>query len=102
MIKIVVKNDVITISGHANYDEYGKDIVCSAVSSTVITTINAILSIDKNSIEVNDNNPLTIKILKHSEVVDKLIKNMINLLTELQEEYKDNIQLMVEIQNLKD
>ena len=75
MIKIVVKNDVITISGHANYDEYGKDIVCSAVSSTVITTINAILSIDKNSIEVNDNNPLTIKILKHSEVVDKLITN---------------------------
>ena len=93
MIKIVVKNDVITISGHANYDEYGKDIVCSAVSSTVITTINAILSIDKNSIEVNDNNPLTIKILKHSEVVDKLIKNMINLLTELQEEYKDNIDI---------
>ena len=86
MIKIVVKNDVITISGHANYDE-------SAVSSTVITTINAILSIDKNSIEVNDNNPLTIKILKHSEVVDKLIKNMINLLTELQEEYKDNIDI---------
>lgn len=93
MIKIVVKNDVITISGHANYDEHGKDIVCSAVSSTVITTINAILSIDKNSIEVNDNNPLTIKILKHSEVVDKLIKNMINLLTELQEEYKDNIDI---------
>lgn len=93
MIKIVVKNDVITISGHSNYDEYGKDIVCSAVSSTVITTINAILSIDKNSIEVNDNNPLTIKILKHSEVVDKLIKNMINLLTELQEEYKDNIDI---------
>ena len=93
MIKIVVKNDVITISGHATYDEYGKDIVCSAVSSTVITTINAILSIDKNSIEVNDNNPLTIKILKHSEVVDKLIKNMINLLTELQEEYKDNIDI---------
>ena len=93
MIIIVVKNDVITISGHANYDEYGKHIVCSAVSSTVITTINAILSIDKNSIEVNDNNPLTIKILKHSEVVDKLIKNMINLLTELQEEYKDNIDI---------
>ena len=93
MIKVVVSKDKIEITGHALYDEYGKDIVCSAVSSTVITTINAILSIDKNSIEVNDNNPLTIKILKHSEVVDKLIKNMINLLTELQEEYKDNIDI---------
>ena len=44
-------------------------------------------------IKTAQNNPLTIKILKHSEVVDKLIKNMINLLTELQEEYKDNIDI---------
>lgn len=26
----------IIITGHANYDDFGKDIVCAAVSSTVI------------------------------------------------------------------
>lgn len=93
MIKITINNDLIEVKGHANYDEYGKDIVCSAVSSTIITTINGILSIDNKSLEVIENNGLTIKILKNSEVTDKLINNMINLLTELQTEYKDNIDI---------
>ena len=42
MIKIEVKKKNISIVGHANYDEYGKDIVCAAVSSVVITSIEAI------------------------------------------------------------
>ena len=93
MIKVIVKNDSITISGHANYDEYGKDIVCAAVSATVITTVNGILSIDKDAIEVNEKNKVEIKILKNNETVNKLINNMINLLTELQKDYKDNIDI---------
>lgn len=93
MIKVVIRKDVITISGHANYDEYGKDIVCAAVSSTVITTVNGILSIDESAIEVTEGKKIEIKILKHSDVVDKLISNMINLLTELQIDYKDNIDI---------
>jgi|UPI000496BFE5 uncharacterized protein YsxB (DUF464 family) len=32
----------IRCSGHAGYDEYGKDIVCAAVSVLVINTINSI------------------------------------------------------------
>lgn len=93
MIKVVVKNDSITISGHANYDDYGKDIVCAAVSATVITTVNGILSIDKDAIEVNEKNKVEIKILKNNETVNMLINNMINLLTELQKDYKDNIDI---------
>ena len=93
MIKVVIKNDSITISGHANYDDYGKDIVCAAVSATVITTVNGILSIDKSSIEVIENGKVEIKILKDNEIVNKLINNMINLLTELQKDYKDNIDI---------
>ena len=46
MIKVdLTKENVITISGHANYDDKGKDIVCASVSSIVITTINAIIEI---------------------------------------------------------
>ena len=33
MIKVKLSEDKIEITGHANYDEYGKDIVCSGVSS---------------------------------------------------------------------
>lgn len=93
MIKVLIKEKSITISGHANYDLYGKDIVCAAVSSTVITTVNGILSIDDTAIEVNEKNKVEIKILKDDEIVNKLINNMINLLTELQKDYKDNIDI---------
>ena len=93
MIKVLIKDKSITISGHANYDEYGKDIVCAAVSATVITTVNGILSIDKSSIEVVENGQVEIKVLKDNETVNKLINNMINLLTELQKDYKDNIDI---------
>jgi len=93
MIKIVISNDKITVSGHACYDDYGKDIVCAAVSSTIITTVNGILSIDNSALDVKEGNPLEINIVKHNEVVDKLIFNMINLLTELQNDYKDNIDI---------
>ena len=31
-----------TCNGHAEYDEYGKDIVCARISVLVINTINAI------------------------------------------------------------
>ena len=93
MIKILIKKDEINISGHALYDKYGKDIVCAAVSSTVITTVNGILSIDNDAIKVNEKGSVNIVILKHTDVVDKLLNNMINLLTELQKDYKDNIDI---------
>ena len=51
MIKVNVKynnNKVyeLVIKGHAGYDVHGKDIVCAAVSSMAITTINNIIALD--------------------------------------------------------
>ena len=46
MIKVLKNEKKIEIKGHSNYDDLGKDIVCSAVSSIVTTTINGIISID--------------------------------------------------------
>ena len=36
-----------SISGHANYDEYGKDIVCSSITTAVFTTLNLLDKIIK-------------------------------------------------------
>ena len=59
MIKINLKynNDLIEsifITGHAGYDIYGKDIVCASVSSIVITSVNAIVRLNSDSISYND------------------------------------------------
>lgn len=93
MIKISIKEKQITIKGHANYDELGKDIVCASVSSMVITTINAILRIDESAIKYSDNNGVIIDIIKDDEIINKLISNLIDLLLELEKQYPKYIEI---------
>ena len=99
MIKVkLIKNNnhikKIIIKGHAMYADYGKDIVCSAASSIVTTTVNGILSLDKEALTYKvDKKGLTINICKQDKIVDTLICNMISLLKELEENYKDNIEI---------
>ena len=94
MIRVYKNNDKVIIKCHANYADYGKDIVCASVSSIVITTVNGILEIDREAITyVEEKDILTIEIIKKDEVIIKLINNMMNLLTELSDNYPKNIKI---------
>ena len=95
MIKVELKNNLITIKGHAGYEDKGKDIVCASVSSIVITTINGIIEIDKDAIDYSDlDNEIIIRKLKEDDIVNKLIKNMILLLESLEKDYKEYIKII--------
>ena len=92
MIKVIKKNEVIEISGHANYDEFGKDIVCASVSSVIMTTVNSIMNIDNSSISyMDDGDKIIIEKLNDNDIVDKLLNTMILILKDLEEQYKENI-----------
>ena len=95
MIKVEIKDNLITIKGHAGYDDKGKDIVCASVSSIVITTINAIIEINPDAIDYSDlDNEIIIRKLKEDETVNKLLNNMILLLENLEKDYKDYIKII--------
>lgn len=84
----------ITILGHAMYDEYGKDIVCSAASSIVTTTVNGILALNKGSLSyMISKKGLSITIKSTDETTQILIGNMISLLKELEKNYPANIEV---------
>ena len=96
-IKVIEDDNIIkkvTLSGHANYNDYGKDIVCAAVSATYLCTINAILSLDNNSINVllNDNAD-GIEVINYDLYTEKLLRNMIRCLSDLERQYPKNIQI---------
>jgi len=92
MIKVRVKPQSIIISGHAEYDDKGKDIVCSSVSSIVTTTVNAIYMFNEDTIKYTVKEGLVkIDILKENETTRKLLDNMINLYEELSNDYPKNI-----------
>lgn len=100
MIKVSVtkKNQQIqevSIQGHAMYDDFGKDIVCAAVSSCVITTVNGILEIDKDWILAKqDSKGVLIQVQNSSDVCQTLLANMISLLEELHDQYPKNLKMI--------
>ena len=66
----------IEISGHANFDRHGKDIVCAGVSAIVYGSINAIDQVKKNQIEFKIKEGYTfIKVKKRFFGFTTLVKN---------------------------
>ena len=94
----VVKEDLnykkVTLLGHAMYDDYGKDIVCSACSSIVTTTVNGILSLNNESLNYQvSKKGMTIEVKSNDKTTQILIDNMISLLKELEGNYPENIEV---------
>ena len=99
MISVKIKKEnckykKIVILGHAMYDDYGKDIVCSAASSIVTTTVNGILTLDKGSLSyLVSKKGMTIDIKNTDKTTQLLINNMVNLLKDLEKNYPENIEV---------
>ena len=99
MIKVETKKEnekykSVKILAKDMKDENGKDIVCSAASSIVTTTVNGILSLKKGSLSyMISKQGMNIKVLSDDNNTQILIQNMISLLKELEKNYKDNIQV---------
>ena len=101
MIKATFKRkdnfiEEINITGHAKYNEYGKDIVCAGVSSSLITTVNAILLFDKDAIKYNESNNFNLVNLKKDNITNTLLENLFNSLKAIEKDYKDNIKVKEE------
>lgn len=98
MIKItILKNnnniEEIKVVGHANFNHKGYDIVCSAVSSIITTSVNGILRFN-NTIDVIDNEDFIIKVLHHDNITDELLLNLYELLSELSNQYPKNLKII--------
>ena len=92
--KAHAKYKKIAILGHAMYDEYGKDIVCSAASSIVTTTVNGILALDKGSLSyMVSKKGVSINVKNEDTTTQILIGNMVSLLKELEKNYPANIEV---------
>ena len=94
MIKVKICNNTIKISGHAGFDDYGKDIVCASVSSIVTTIVNCIMNIDLKAISYSDDGDvITITKLNLNDTVDIILNTMVELLKDLESKYKKNIKI---------
>lgn len=86
-----------TINGHAGYDEKGKDIVCSAITSAVFTSINLInLILEKDEYQIIQDEAtgkLVLNLFKENEFVKLIILNLINVLEGISNDYPKNLKI---------
>lgn len=83
----------VSLKGHTEYEDRGKDIVCAAASSIFITSINSILLFDDESIEYSEG---FVKNIKKDNITNNLLENMIKMFEELEKQYKKNIRIVEE------
>ena len=101
MIKVRIhkKEEIIEridCKGHAGYAEYGKDIVCSAFSTMIITIVNAILGFDENAVSYTDSNDLHIVNIKKDNITNSLLNTLVEMMKELRDTYDKNIDIKEE------
>ncbi len=83
----------IKISGHANYCEYGSDIVCSAVSILSFTIGNALLKLDKTFDLIIDKNEIIYNDLFPTKESQLLLDTLYDGLKMLLDDYKEYINI---------
>ncbi|TCZ75149.1 ribosomal-processing cysteine protease Prp [Paenibacillus albiflavus] len=107
MIKVKVKrlsrdNKFITsyqVTGHAFYDEPGKDIVCSAVSAITVGTVNSIEALTGVVPQVKMQSGMLKVIIPSdlsssvAEQVQLLLESMVVMLNSIEESYGEHIQV---------
>ena len=103
MIKIQInktnnKYSSLMVSGHSNYDEHGKDIVCAGVSAIVTGGLNALAIENKNEISyrVNDGY-VNVDVLNiENDNLQKIIDVIIIQLKTIEESYKKYVKIYEE------
>ena len=89
----------LEISGHSGYAEYGSDIVCSGISSAVLTSINLIDKYTKNYQLEQDEDKGYLCFILNDLNDDKnillIIENLIEVLEQIESSYPKNLKITI-------
>lgn len=83
----------VEVSGHSNFDQIGKDIVCAGISAIVFGTLNALDNLVSQQ-EVKILEPETkvvIEVLKPSDSNQMILQTMFWQLKTISNQYRKNI-----------
>lgn len=83
----------LEISGHANFDKKGKDIVCSAVSAIGVGGINALTNIDKIEVVIKEGYILVNGSGLNNEYNQIVLKTMLTQLKTIEKSYSKYIKV---------
>ena len=83
----------LEVSGHAEYDESGKDLICASVSSIIFGFMNAVDALNEN-VEIKQlTNKITIKNHSDSNIIQDYFELVMMQLKTIEESYGDFIKV---------
>lgn len=83
----------LDVRGHADFDEYGKDLICASVSSIIFGLMNAVDE-SKCNVEVKElNNHIEIINNSKSELIDNYFELVLIQLKTIEESYGEFIKV---------
>ena len=85
----------LIVSGHANYDKYGKDIVCAGVSAVVTGGINALENQIDNIKIINEENLLGVEVVNSNEYIQIVLNTILIQLETIEGSYKKYIKITI-------
>lgn len=89
------KIDKLEIKGHANFAEYGKDLVCAGVSAIGVGGLNALASLKDKSIELQmSDGHILIRNASNNEEAQVILNTLIIQLQTVKEIQKDYIKII--------
>ena len=94
MIAVSVRKDGVTVSGHANYAEVGKDIVCAGVTALVQELIRSIESLTRDQIQYDiTSGRADIHFKNLSEAGKLLVDSFFIGVCQIADEFPDHVRL---------
>ena len=85
-----------SIKGHAGYAQYGEDIVCSAVTSSVMTVINGITECAQLPADVSvSDNEIVLNLATRTQIAEYFLSALKLQLEYIAEEYSGTIKITV-------
>lgn len=85
----------IFVSGHSNYDEAGKDIVCSAVSTAIYVSLGILEKIcpKYDFVAKEDDASMKLEIYEGNEMTNLVLDNLISTLEGISFDYAKYLQI---------
>jgi uncharacterized protein YsxB (DUF464 family) len=88
----------IHVTGHSNYDESGKDIVCSAVSTAMYLTLGLVEKVCPDyDFKADENNvSMKLEIKESNEFTNLVLENLVNTLECISLDYAKYVKIKYE------
>lgn len=84
------------VSGHAMFDEYGKDIICAFVSSACLMTANTITEVMRIKADASAHDGyMKLQLNDSYQTAQDVLNGLLLHMTELEKEYPKNVKVII-------